>query len=318
MEKLTIKDVLIKYIDRFLNPNFVNKFIYSLLILWSCLLWYQKIIDIINSFELKYDDKVIKFTTWWFGYINIFWIVLICISCYFFWRINIYTEKKLKFKTFKKASKTIKKLLDENERIFKNHWPNSSASNIDELRNENELKAWYDLRYEKVLPNNEKIFNILSNIQKIEDSEKIIVDKMKNHIEAFKKHLEDNSYDYTNHQFPIVFWYLINKYCKWWLLKDKYLYKYTVWINDYIKNNEIIITEKYLFWSVLIDKNPSDIDILIYCDYYLEKIDYDKFVSLRNDFKNTFWKWLHLSLFWKEENINFLNFKEKILDLKNF
>lgn len=316
MEKLTIKDVIIKFIDRVLNPKFENNFIFWLFVLWSVLLWYQKIFDLINSFKIKIWDTIIEYNSWWFSYINFFWIILILLSCYFFYKIKIQSDKKITYKTLKKASKTIKKLLDENERIFKNHWPNSSVTNIDKLRNENELQNWYKLRAEKILPNNEKIYNILQNIEKIDDNEKDVVNKMKNHIEAFKKHLEDSTYDYTEHQFPIAFWYLINKYCEWWLLKDRYLNKYVIYINENIKIYNIILSEKYLFWSVLIDKNPFDIDLLIYSNINLEAVDYQKLNLLKKKFYEAFWKKLDITVFSKREEKDFIKFRNKILDLK--
>lgn len=316
---MDIKTILLTKLNNVLNPKFENKFIFCIFLLWATLLWYQKIWEIFNSFELKIWDKYLKVTLQgWFDYINIFWIILIFIACYFFYKLTFNLEKEISFKTLKQASKSIKKILDENERIFKNHWPNSSASNFDKLRNEDSLKAWYSLEIEKILPNNEKIFNILKNIQKIDDFEKVIIDKMKNHIEAFRRHLDDNKYDYTEHQFPISFWYLINKYCKWWLLKDKYLFKYSVWLNEYISNKGIIIAEKYLFWSVLIEKNPYDIDVLIYCNCNLELDDYNIFQLLAKDFKNEFWQKLDITLFSKREENHFIQFREKILDLKNF
>jgi hypothetical protein len=53
----------------------------------------------------------------------------------------------------------------------------------------------------------------LKNIRKYNSDEIEAVKKMKNHIEAFKKHLSDADYDYSEHQFPIKFSSLILKYC---------------------------------------------------------------------------------------------------------
>ena len=236
----------------------------------------------------------------------------------FFYILKIRKKKDKKYRNLKKASKIIKKILDENERIFKSHWPNSSSSNISDLRNENQLKAWHSLKLKNILPNNDKIYNVLNNITQYDSDELETVEKMKNHIEAFKKHLSDADYDYSEHQFPIKFSSLISKYCNWGLLNNKYYKDYLAWINKYITENWLNFTFKGLFWSVLYFKNPSDIDLLLYSENDYNREDYANLNILAIEFKKNFNKKLDINFYSNKEKKEFKKFKEQILDIKEF
>lgn len=231
------------------------------------------------------------------------------------------TIDKTQFKTLKKASCTIKKILDDNKRIFKSHGPNSSLNRIDDIRSNEQLSIWNDTKEKKIIPNNEKIYTILENIDKFYEHEINHVTSMKNHIEAFKNHVFNENVDYTKHQFPILFAILITKYCNNGILKDKYFEKYLSWIISFITKHQINIKHKDLFGSTLYDKKPNDIDILIYME------EADNSILLNNskllnemskDFKNKFKKELHQTVFTKNEDIAYKDFKNKLLDTKEF
>ena len=58
---------------------------------------------------------------------------------------SIFYETYIKIKVYRslrRASKDIKKVLDENSRIFHSYGPNSCSNNISKLRMANELNLW--------------------------------------------------------------------------------------------------------------------------------------------------------------------------------
>jgi hypothetical protein len=111
---------------------------------------------------------------------------------------------------------------------------------------------------------------------------------------------------------------LILKYCNWGLLNNKYYKDYITWINKYISENGLDLKFKALFWSVLYFKNPSDIDLLLYSENDYNKYDYDNLKILSSEFKNNFNKRLDISFYSNKEKKEFKEFKEKILDIKEF
>ena len=75
------------------------------------------------------------------------------------------------------------------------------------------MLVWEDSKQNIILPNNGKLLAILENIKQYSSEEKMVVDAMKNHIEAFRTHCENPLFDYTDHQFPMSFSDLIYQYC---------------------------------------------------------------------------------------------------------
>ena len=236
------------------------------------------------------------------------------LHCSYFWITSI--DQKNKYQTLKEASHDIKRLLDENERIFLEHGPNSWFGNTAKLKDASMLKARYSARLTVIKPNNNKIYDILNNILKNEPDEKLISNKMKSHIEAFNQHLEDGEYDYTEHQFPISFKHIINKYFYWWIQKENYQ-NYTDRLSKKL-HWSVMITERYIFWSSIYTKESNDVDILLYHNGILTTEDYELIKVLKMDFKWVFVKNIEIYVFDKREIKNYLLFKEKALDIISF
>jgi predicted nucleotidyltransferase len=253
----------------------------------------------------------------------LFLIISIFILCILFFLDYIdKTVVNLEFKNLKKASPTIKKLLDDNKRIFKTHGPNSSSQSVDDIRNNEQIPIWNTIKKTKIIPNNERIYSILENIKKYDNSEIPLIESMKNHIEAFKEHVMGESFiNYTNHQFPIKFSILISKYANNGLLNSNFYKKYLDWINVYIKQNQHNIKFKDLFGSSLYDKEPSDIDILIFIEsdnFEVIKDNAKLLNTLSKDFNEKFGKKLHITTFSEKEIHEYKKFKKLLLDTKEF
>lgn len=322
--ELNLKNILLKKIDSFLNPQFEKKFTWALFTLGTLLISYQNIIKFITSFELKYQEFLLNVSvepqTDFF--LKIVGAILVLIACYFFYKIFVNSKDKTKFMTLKQASCSIKKLLDDNKRIFKTHGPNSSSKNIDDLRIENHLQVWGRVKKEKIIPNNKKIYSMLVKVEVYQEDEVNIVESMKNHIEAFEGHIFNKDTDYSNYQFPVKFSSLIGKYCNNGILNHKYLIEYIEWINQYMQDNDIQnVRNKYLFGSVLYDKKPNDIDVLLYLNIMnIPDIEdtAKRLNQMKKDFKSYFNKHLHQTVFTINEKQNFNDFKNKLLDTKEF
>jgi predicted nucleotidyltransferase len=249
-------------------------------------------------------------------------VAFVLIACLFYYLVFIKNKNKIKYKTLKEASCVIKKILNDNKRIFKNQGPNSSITNVNDLRNTNQLSIWDETKTTKIIPNNDKIYLILENIETYREGEINLVEDMKNHIEAFKKHVLNTNVDYSKFQFPIKFSILVTKYCNNGLLRNKYFEKYISWINEYIESNKIEnIKYKYLFGSILYDKKPQDIDILLLLNTSnnTELLKIAKLLNqMEKKFKSKFDKSLHLTVFSLKEQEQFNDFKSRLLDTKEF
>jgi predicted nucleotidyltransferase len=321
---LDLKHILLKKLDSLLNPQFDKKIIWALLTFGFLLIGYQNLINFITSFEFKYKGLFLKLSieNETDIFLKIVGIIFVLIACLFYYLVFIKNRDNTKYKTLKEASCTIKKLLDENKRIFKTQGPNSSTTSVDNLRNTAQLSVWNETKSEKIVPNNEKIYSILAKIETYKESEISLVEDMKNHIEAFKNHVQYADVDYSEHQFPIKFSILITKYCNNGLLANKYFEKYTSWINEYIVSNQIeYIQDKYIFGSVLYDKKPHDIDVLLFVNTSssTELFSTSELLKqMEKKFKADFDKSLHLTVFSLREEERFDDFKNRLLDTKEF
>ncbi len=320
---MNLEQILLTKLNSILNPQFDKKIIWALMTFGFILIGYQNILNLITSFEFKYKDFFLKLSleNETDTFLKIVGILFVLISSYFFYSIFIKNKDKMNFKTLKEASSSIKKILDDNKRIFKSYGPNSSLTEVNDIRTNEQLSVWNDIKEKKIIPNNEKIYLILENIDKFEENEVIHVDNMKSHIEAFRNHVSNKDVDYREHQFPILFSILITKYNNNGLLKDKYFKKYLSWIINFINKNQLDIKHKYLFGSTLYDKEPNDIDILIYMEEneYSNILKNSKILSkMSKDFKNKFHKELQQTVFTENEKTGYDNFKNKILDTKEF
>ncbi len=317
-----LQKIFLTWLDRFINPNFQNRVIGSLVFGGFTLIFYSNILSLMLSLkwisqDIHLDLSLENNNDW---YLKIFGTLFVLLGAYFFYLIHIRNRDKKTFLTLKEASCTIKNILDDNKRIFKSQAPNSSSKTVSTLKNENELTIWDSVKITKIVPNNRKIHKILENIKNYQDNEVILVDAMKNHIEAFEEHCHNKNTDYTKYQFPIKFSTLISKYCNG-LIKEKFLNKYIEWINNYLLEYDIKTIEKYLFGSVLYEKNPNDIDILLLIqvkEHHLI-IEYsDKLKQMEIEFEREFKLRLHLTVYFNNQTSDYKLFKEKILDIKEF
>jgi hypothetical protein len=321
---LNVKEIFLTKLNSVLNPQFDKKIIWALMTFGFLLIGYQNIVNFITSFEFKYKDLFLKLSLENEAdlFSKIIGIVFVLISSYFFYAVFIKDKDKTKFKTLKEASCSIKKVLDDNKRIFIIHGPNSSSNSVTNIKTVEQLSIWDSTKKDKIVPNNEKVYSILENIEKYEENEIDLVADMKSHIEAFKEHVSKKNVDYSQHQFPIKFSILITKYCNNGLLKDKYINHYTTWIKKYISDNNIQnIQNKYLFGSVLYDAKPNDIDVLLYLSIsdVSELLVISKLLNkMEQDFKLCFDKNLHQTVFSVIEKQKFDDFKYKLLDTKEF
>lgn len=316
-----IKSILLKWLDRLLNPNFNNKIIGTLIFGGFTLILYQNVISTLLSIDWISENAHIKLSVQNDSddLLKIFGIVVVSIGSYFYYLVHISNKNNVRFLTLKEVSCSIKKLLDENKRIFKTYGPNSSSHNITDLNTEQELQIWSKSKLEHIIPNNERIYTILENIDFFQPDELKLVTAMKNHIEAFKEHCNNVDVDYTKYQFPIKFSDLISKYCNRVGLKEKTLKLYSNWIIEHIASNMINVEEKYFFGSILYDKNPMDLDILLLvnADRYDDILEYsNKLKHMEQNFEKRFNLKLHLTVFFTKEINEFNRFKNELLDTK--
>jgi predicted nucleotidyltransferase len=321
---MNLQDILLKKLDSILNPQFDKKIIWTLLTFGFLLIGYKNIVNFITLFEFKYKNIFLKLSVEneTDMFLKVIGIIFVLIACLFYYLVYIKNKNKIKYKTLKEASCVIKKILDDNKRIFKVQGPNSSVTNVGDLRSIEQLSIWSETKTNRIIPNNEKIYSILENIETYKESEINLIEDMKNHIEAFRNHVLYANVDYSKHQFPINFAILITKYCNNGFLANKYFEKYTLWINKYIVSYQIkYIQQKYLFGSVLYDKNPHDVDVLLFIntDNNIELLETSKLLNqMEKKFKNNFYKSLHLTVFSLKEKKQFNDFKNKLLDTKEF
>lgn len=317
-----LQKIFLTCLDRWINPNFHNKVIGSLVFGGFTLILYSNILSLMLSLKWISQDIHLELSLENNndGYLKIFGILFVLLGTYFFYLIHIKNRDRKTFLTLKEASCTIKNILDDNKRIFKSQAPNSSSKTVSTLRNENELAIWDSVKINKIVPNNRKIYEILENIKNYEADEIILVEAMKNHIEAFEEHCQNKNTDYTKYQFPIKFSALISKYCNGFV-KEKYSKKYTDWIKSYLLEYDVKAIEKYLLGSVLYEKNPNDIDILLLIQSEGQHliIEYsNKLKQMEIEFEREFKLRLHLTVYFNNQAADYQLFKEKILDTKEF
>ena len=316
-----IKNIFLKWIDRWLNPNFHNKIIGALIFGGFTLIFYQNLMSSLFSIDWIAESVHIKLSVQNDNdnLLKIFGITTVFIGSFFYYLVHIVHKNNITFSTLKEASCQIKKFLDDNKRIFKTYGPNSSSHNITDLNTEQELQIWNKSKLEHIIPNNERIYTILENIKFFQPDELKLVTAMKNHIEAFKEHCNNVDVDYTKYQFPIKFSTLISKYCNRVGLKEKTLKLYSNWIIEHIASNMINVEEKYFFGSILYDKNPMDLDILLLVnsDRYDDILESsNKLRHMEQNFEKRFNLKLHLTVFFTKEIDEFNRFKNELLDTK--
>ncbi|MGO2234131.1 hypothetical protein B6N13_18230 [Marinomonas sp. UCMA 3892] len=311
---LTIKGILSEKLNRFLNPNFDTKFIWLLLTSGIALVSYQRVIQLGSSLEILKEDLYIKLSLN-SGVDSVFIVIgaFMIVSSVVLFTLKQLSNKTGSFKRYKtlsKAARDIRPLMDDNRRIFTTFGPNTSAGSTDELRHDYEV--WEQLKLDQIVPNNDSILSILNRVKKLDKREELVVSEMKSHIQAFKKHCEDPSFDYSQNQFPIAFSDLILSYCSF---GKNSLEKYKTWIVEQSKIKNANIEAAYIFGSALYGAESTDVDLLIKTKAIKVediKVDADFYEKLKDRFYLEQGLKLHLKVYSELEKRSYDAFKAKL------
>lgn len=314
--ELSLRTILLERLNRILNPAFEWKFTWTLLIAGFGLIGYQRLVQIAGSIEIIQPEARIKLelSSGVDAALSALGITLVLLSCLFFYKLKF--SPALGRKTFKNlaaAASDIRKIMEENRRIFLSFGPSSSAGATGEIRHD--PSYWQQLRHETICPNNEQIRNILKSVKHVTAIEQPVVEKMYSHIEAFAHHCENPSYDYRDNQFPREFANLILGYCA---KANRGVIKvptYGQWLNETAKQLGLRIDEAYIFGSALFGEETSDVDLLVKsaASTILEvKHQADLWQKVSTEFSAKFILRLHMVVFSNLEADAFAGFISKI------
>jgi predicted nucleotidyltransferase len=202
-------------------------------------------------------------------------------------------------------------LLIENSYVFKTFGPNSSAAETEPLRSD--LTLWKQARIDYLLPNNEKIANLINdNKELIPENNKELFQKLLSHIYAFKKHVENENFDYSEFQFPIEVDKVIKDTCMNSVLNQTYFENIIKRIKSKLEIdsvNQIVLFGSFLFYST--EKNDIDLAILLtISDSRSIKKANRKFEKAKKYFLDKVKKKLHLTVFTNTEKDQYYKFLE--------
>jgi hypothetical protein len=318
-QELYLKQILLTKLNNVLNPNYVNKITLLTFTLGATLIGKNFLIEILLSLELITANFAFKVQLSDGASSTVFYVGVLFVfsALWLFYKAHIeQSNKSLKqFRSLKKSTPTLIKLMEENERVFKECGPNSSQHHQEDLRRD--FSVWDNAKSEIILPNNEKIYQIISTIKKYAPEEKRIIDKMKSHIEYFKANVEKGDIDYSNHQFPQDFSDLIYSYKKVSKAHQRKKEELSGWLKSELSGMDL--ESVHLFGSFLYNENYHDVDVLI-------KTNSSTFADIKevaNQLKGFSSKCktekgenMHLSVFSEIEKQGFLTFKRKIKNLE--
>ncbi len=202
----------------------------------------------------------------------------------------------------------IRKILRDNERIFKNFGPNSSSKFTEDVRWD--LKAWDRLKKEKIVPNNNLIKKLIEQYMALfPDEIEPIVIKMINHIEVFEIHCQDPSVQYSDNQFPVEFERLINDLASDVKNPGAFFRVTGTWIEDEFINRNIPIIEGFFLGSILRERlRPQDVDICFLIHDIEPKRRREisaELKKIKRSFKRKFNTALHLTIFRSHEKAEY-------------
>src|SRR5258708_29011173 len=119
--------------------------------------------------------------------------------------------RKLIARDFVALCRKIYPYINDNKYVFNSYSPNSPTN---ESPYETNLELWDHVKMDTIVPNNEVILAIIKeNKNLIPGKYAALFDRLKNHIYAFRKHVEDSNIDYSNFQFPQEFESTIKETC---------------------------------------------------------------------------------------------------------
>ena len=319
IEDIDLKKILLRKLNSILNPNYVNKFIFLTFTLGSTLIGKNFLIQLLLSVEIITADFALKIqlsdsadsTVFYFG------ALLVFISIWLFYKAHIEKndQSNKSFSSLKKAAPTLIKLMEENERVFKECGPNSSTYELRDLRMD--FTVWSNAKSEIIAPNNDQIYKIINTVKKYSTHERNIINKMKSHIEHFKLHVENNDIDYSGHQFPQEFSELIYSYKKVSDVHQNKINELSSWLK--LQFSEIDLESAHLFGSFLYNEHYHDVDILIKTNsktYADIKSVASQLKELVKKCKSEKGENLHISVFSEIEKQDFIDFKNKLLNFE--
>lgn len=314
-KRLTLNVILLEWLNRILNPNFEVKFISTLLFSGVALVGYQRIIQIGSSLEFLSGERYIKLSLT-SGADTIFIVVgsvMILVACclYCIRLCNSKSELSDAFDSLAEAANEIRPIMDENRRMFMAFGPNSESGRVGDICHD--FEVWKKLKSEQILPNNNKILSFLDRVISFKSDESAIVSAMRSHIQAFKVHCDNPSFDYSKHQFPLEFSDLIFKYCS---DGPNSICKYKEWLAVELDDIKMQIEAAYIYGSALYGQEKIDLDLIVKTKYItIEDIKNNAFLfeRLKINFKENFNLDLHLKVFSELENNSFIKFMGKII-----
>ena len=213
---------------------------------------------------------------------------------------------EVRFNSFEQVCKAIYPILKDNEYIFKNVGPNSGARVTEELRTD--LTLWYKYRNQTIIPNNQKIREILNeNKNLIPDSASELFRRMQLHIDAFEEHTRNPEFDYSEYRFPLEFQQLIENICFDASVNSHSIQNQAKWLGKQLM--KIATEEWYIIGSVLfIPEKAKDLDLVVLVDNNTLNESVKFIHELKTEFKLKYGYGLHPTIFGTLEKNDYYHF----------
>jgi predicted nucleotidyltransferase len=174
-------------------------------------------------------------------------------------------ESPATISTFYELCQQILPFLIENRYIFKTFGPNSSAQEMELLRMD--MTLWKQARTDFIIPNNERIATLLNKNKDLIPAINLgLFQQLSSHIYAFKKHVENEDFDYSDFQFPSEIDNVIKETCIKEAQRQPFFLNAVQQIRNRLKFDgvkQIVLFGSFLFYS----NNKNDIDFAILLDY---------------------------------------------------
>ena len=212
-------------------------------------------------------------------------------------------------------------LMAENRRVFTSYGPRSGAESAAPVRWN--LSLWEEARAEIVLPNNQRIKDLIeNNWDYVPEEHRPIFGKMLTHIYAFEKHCHDPTVDYAEHQFPQDFASIIDEVCIQEAERETDTATIESWLAAEFAAEDLEVIQGYLIGSVLRGTfEGSDVDVfLLLGDTTPDEIKASgrKLERLKQRFFSEFGRPLHSVVFSQPENEEFHKFLENLARKRRF
>lgn len=220
------------------------------------------------------------------------------------------SKNKFKLSNFIELCQKISPILKDNKQIYLITAPNSSASEKEKIITD--FTIWEDMKINKIIPNNELIRKYIeTHKQLIPNKHEKVFSELLLHIDAFEKHVLDESFDYSEFQFPSTIESVTNNTCFEYTIKTRYFRNIRKWLNKRISKIDLIL-HYFLFGSSLVDiKNSNDIDLALFLSISKEEDKYILIVDkLERKFLKKFRKKLDITIFNESEKVEYERFKK--------